>query len=87
MAIVFIPPQLRMLTGGAERVSVPGDTLGRVIDALDRAHPGLRDRLVAGDRLREGIAVSVDGEVTQLELLQPVGPASEVHILPAIAGG
>ena len=29
----------------------------------------------------------VDNEVARLGLLQPVGPDSEVHFLPAIAGG
>lgn len=87
MATVHIPPLMRDLTGGAQTVAVEGATLGRVIDALESRHPGLRDRLVEGDRLHEGIAIAVDGEVTQLDLIQPVGPHSDIHIMPAIAGG
>lgn len=87
MAIVHIPPLMRDLTAGADRVDVEGTTLGRIIDALEGRHPGLRDRLVEGDRLADGIAIAVDGDVTQLELIQPVRPDSEIHIMPAIAGG
>jgi len=58
-----------------------------VIDELDRLHPGVRARLCDGDALRSGLAAVVDNEVARLGLLQPVGPDSEVHFLPAIAGG
>ncbi len=87
MAEVWIPTQLRALTGGAARVYVAGDTLGKVIDALETAHPGVGAQLREGDHIRTGLAISVDGDVTQMELLQPVGEKSEIHILPAIGGG
>jgi molybdopterin synthase sulfur carrier subunit len=87
MARVWIPSLLRDITGGAETVTVPGASVGQVIDELDRLHPGARDRLCDGDALRSGLAVVVDNEVARLGLLQPVGPDSEVHFLPAISGG
>ncbi len=87
MATVWIPSLLRDLTGGRETVTVPGASVRQVIDELDRLHPGVRDRLCDGDALRPGLAVIVDSEVARLGLLQPVGPDSEVHFLPAIAGG
>ncbi|MSQ62015.1 MAG: molybdopterin synthase sulfur carrier subunit [Dehalococcoidia bacterium] len=87
MAAVWIPPQLRYLTRGAERATVPGDTLRAVIDALDAAYPGLRDRLCEADEIRGHISIVVDGDVTQRGLTQPVRPDSEVQIIPAIAGG
>ena len=87
MARVWIPSLLRDVTGGQETVTVPGASVRQVIDELDRLHPGVRDRLCDGDALRSGLAVVVDNEVARLGLLQPVGPDSEVHFLPAIAGG
>ena len=87
MARVWIPSLLRDLTGGAETVTVPGASVRQVIDELDRLHPGARGRLCDGDALRAGLAVVVDNEVARLGLLQPVGPDSEVHFLPAIGGG
>src|SRR5262245_40010591 len=87
MARVWIPSLLRDLTGGRETVTVPGASVRQVIDELDRIHPGISDRLCDGDALRPGLTAVVDNEVARLGLLQPVGPESEVHFLPAIAGG
>jgi molybdopterin synthase sulfur carrier subunit len=87
MATVWIPAPLRDLTNRRETVTVPGARVRQVIDALEREFPGMRARLCDGDALRSGIAVVVDGEVARLGLLQPVGPASEVHFLPALGGG
>ena len=87
MARVWIPSLLRDVTGGQETVTVPGASVRQVIDELDRLHPGVHERLCDGDALRSGLAAVVDNEVARLGLLQPVGPDSEVHFLPAIAGG
>lgn len=87
MARVWIPPLLRDLTGGEETVTASGTRVRHIIDELDRLYPGIRDRLCTDDRLRPGIAVIVDTQVSRLALEEPVNPESEVHFLPAIAGG
>jgi molybdopterin converting factor small subunit len=87
MAAVWIPSQLRDLTGGQETVTVPGATLGEVFAALDAIHPGIRDWLCNENGLRPGLAVVVDSQVASRGLLEPVGPSSEVHFIPAISGG
>jgi molybdopterin synthase sulfur carrier subunit len=87
MATVWIPALLRDLTSGQETVTVPGSTVRQVIDELDRLYPGMRDRLCDANGLRPGIVAAVDTEVARLGLGQPVGDQSEVHFLPAIAGG
>jgi molybdopterin synthase sulfur carrier subunit len=87
MATVWIPALLRHMTGGQAQVNVPGDTVGRVIEALDAIHPGVRDRLCQGGGLTRGMAVSVDGHVAPLGLLAPVDEESEIHFLPAVGGG
>ena len=87
MPVVCIPALLRDLTGGVESVTVPGETVREVIDALEARYPGVKARLCDGDRLRPGIAVVVDGEVSRLRLRQRLSDTSEVHFLPAIGGG
>jgi molybdopterin converting factor small subunit len=87
MAIVHIPAALRGLTGGAVTVSVPGETLREVLDRLDESHPGIKARLVAGDRMAPGMAVFVDGAVPSGGLRARLSPDAEIHFAPAIAGG
>ncbi len=87
MALVWIPPLLRDLTGAQETATAPGATVGQVIDALEQQFPGVRDRLCPGGALRPGLAVIVDGQAGRFGLLEAVGPESEIHLLPAIGGG
>ena len=42
MAMVWVPGLLREMTGGLERVEVPGESVGEVIDALDAKYPVLK---------------------------------------------
>ena len=87
MAEVYIPAMFRELTGGRSTVEAAGATVREVIDDLDRQWPGIRDRLIDGDRLRPNLSVAVDGEVSPLGLHEEVEPASEVHFVAAIKGG
>jgi molybdopterin synthase sulfur carrier subunit len=87
MPLVWIPALLRNLTRGEEKVTVPGSSIGEVIEELDRRFPGIKARLCDAGGLRPGIAVSVDTQIARLGLLQPVAETSEVHFLPALSGG
>lgn len=87
MATVLLPRSLLALFPGVERRHVlEGETVDEVLTALDRAAPGMRDRLVEeGPRLRPHINVFVDGQPARLSTA--VGPASTVHVIPAVSGG
>ena len=87
MATVFVPSMLRPLADGRETVEVSGATVGELVGNLAAAYPALAGRLLDGDRLRSNISVAIDGEVSTLGLLDPVGSDAEVHFIPAIAGG
>jgi molybdopterin synthase sulfur carrier subunit len=87
MPTVWIPGLLQDLTGGQERVAVPGLTLSQVIDNLEAAYPGTRARLIEEGRLRPSIAVAVDGEISHRRLRHRLRDDSEIHFLPAISGG
>ncbi|HEX7347271.1 MAG TPA: MoaD/ThiS family protein [Candidatus Limnocylindrales bacterium] len=88
MATVLLPRSLLALFPGVERRhELAGRTVDEVLHALDGAAAGMRDRLVEeeGPRLRRHINVFVDGRPA--DLATPVGPASTVHVIPAVSGG
>ncbi len=80
---------MQSLTGGQHRVRVEGRTVRQVINNLDKDFPGVKEILYdeEEDDLQTGIAVIVDGEASQIGLLERVQEDSEVHFLPAIGGG
>ena len=87
MATVFIPSLMQGLTGGLQTVEIEGSTVRQIVENLEKAHPGMRERLVEAGRIKPNISVAVDGEITPLGMLEKVGETSEVHFLPAIGGG
>ena len=89
MPEVWIPPRMQPLTGGNKTVQVPGGSVRQVINNLEKEYPGIRSRLCDEDGidLLPGIAVIVDGETSQLGLLERLREDSEVHFLPALGGG
>jgi len=87
VATVFIPSLWRDLTGGKDRVQVEGKSVRQIVARLDALYPGLGARLVENDLLSPRVQVSVDGHVSRLGLMERVGETSEVHFIPAIAGG
>jgi molybdopterin converting factor small subunit len=87
MAKVFIPAQLRELTGGRTEVEVAGANLRQIIAHLEEAYPGFGERVLRGSKLAPGLAVAVDNQTAALGLITRVGPQSEVRFVPAVAGG
>jgi molybdopterin synthase sulfur carrier subunit len=87
MPIVHIPFPLRSRTGGVDKFEVEGGTLREVIAALDQQFPGIAAHLADGDSLARGLAVSIDGQMSNRGLWARVQPASEIHFVPAIGGG
>jgi len=87
MPVVHLPALLHSLTAGVRQQALTGTTVSELIDQLDALYPGIKSRLVAGDRLRPGLAVFVDGMVRREGLRFEVSPESEVHFIPAVAGG
>lgn len=75
------------LTDGQRHITIPGDTIGDVVEALEQQFPGIGQRLTEAGRIRPGISVVVDGEVNYDGLRRPLTEDSEVHFLPALSGG
>ena len=89
MVEVWIPTRMQTLTDGKQIVQVEGATVRQLINNLEKQYPGTKDRLYDPDEdeLLPGVAVIVDGETSQLGLLERLNESSEVHFLPAIGGG
>lgn len=87
MPVVHIPGLLLSLTAGSQQATVPGSTVEELIGQLEVRYPGIKNRLMDGDRLRTGLSVFVDGCVRREGLKFPVAAESEVYFIPAIAGG
>ena len=90
MATVYVPTPLRRLTGGQSKVQVQGSTVAEIIENLEAAFPGFKDRLCDEQgEIKRFINVFVNGE--EIRTLQgdqtPVADEDEVSIIPAMAGG
>jgi molybdopterin converting factor small subunit len=81
MARVTLVGNLAQLTGGVAVFTIPATSVKHLFQQLAALHPAL------GPHLDEGVAVAIDGTIYQDALLEPIGPDSEVFILPQIAGG
>lgn len=86
---VRIPTPLRTLTAGLESVSIAGSTVGDVLDNLEAAHPGMKERLVDEKGVRRFVNLYLgDEDIRFLDGLQTaVKAGDELSIVPAIAGG
>jgi len=87
---VRIPTPLRKLTGGADEVSIEGATIGEMIDNLEAAHAGLKERLCDDSgEIRRFVKVYLNDE--DVRFLKgrdtELKDGDEVSIVPAIAGG
>ena len=90
MPSVLIPTPLRKLTNELETVSAAGVTVGELLDNLNKAFPGLKDRVCdeAGN-VRRFVNIYINGEDIRFldEKATAVKDSDEISIVPAIAGG
>jgi hypothetical protein len=81
MARVVLVGNLVQLTGGVSEFQLPATSVKQLFEQLAELHPMLERHL------EDGVAVAIDGQIYQDALFQPIGPDSEVFLLPQIAGG
>lgn len=87
MPKVFVPYNLRKLTNGESEVDMPGATLGKLIENLEEAYPGISDHILQDGRLKPGLAAVCGHAATRQGLLQKLEEDTEVHFVPAVSGG
>ena len=88
--MVRIPTPLRRMTNGESKVEMDSSNLGELVEKLDSAYPGFKDRLVdENGELRYFVNLYLNGEdVRFLQGLETsVNSGDEVSIVPAVAGG
>ena len=87
---VRIPTPLRRFTNGQTEVQIEGAAVGEVMDHLEAAHSGIKEKLVdeAGE-IRRFVNIYVnDEDIRFLDGAQTtVKDGDTVTIVPAIAGG
>jgi molybdopterin converting factor small subunit len=84
---VHVPTPLRSYTGNKGVVEVKGHRLGGLLRALDKAHPGIRFRIVdEQDRIRRHIRIFVN-ESPVSDPDAPLAGGDEISIICAISGG
>jgi len=87
MPTVFIPSPLRKLADGKDHFLLEGKTVGELMSQLEQQNPALANALCPGGELKQGLAVAVDGSMSNRGLYQKVQENSEVHFLPMVGGG
>ncbi len=90
MATVLVPTPLRRLTGGQSKLTVEGETIGALIQTLEKQYPGITDKILDGEgNVKRFINVFVnESEVRTLQgLATTVKATDQVSIVPAMAGG
>jgi len=81
MARVVFTGNFRHLVGDDSEADIPASNVRDLLNRLGERYPAL------APHLDDGIAVAIDGEIHQDALFSPVGPDSEVYLMPKIAGG
>ncbi|HMN84815.1 MAG TPA: MoaD/ThiS family protein [Bauldia sp.] len=77
---------VELFPAAPRRLEVQATTVAEMVDALDAAWPGMRDRICdSRPAIRRHMNVFVRGERASLET--PLRPGDEVFVLTAISGG
>ncbi len=87
---VRIPEVLRKFTAGSDQVSVEASTVAEMIEALEKNHPGIKERICDDKgQIKRFINIFVNEEDIRFQenLQTPLAAGADVSILPAIAGG
>jgi sulfur-carrier protein len=79
--VVLSGTACRRFTGGLTELEVKATTFRRLVLELDQRFPGL------GRQVEDGMAIAIDGTIYQDAYNAPLGEASEIYLIPRIAGG
>ena len=81
MLEVNVSSSLRELVGGAATITIEAATIRELLRKLVERYPRIESRL------KEGIAVSINGEIYRDDRNQQIPEGAEVFLLPRIQGG
>ena len=78
---MILTGNLRSLAGDAGEIEIDATNVRELLRALEPRLPGI------GQRVEDGLAIAIDGDIIEDPLLEPLGRDSEIHFLPPIQGG
>src|SRR5580698_6038220 len=90
MAKILIPTPLRQFTGKQDSVTVPGATVGEVLNGLTAQYPDLRRQIFNDEgKLRSFVNVYLnDEDIRYLSKTDtPATDGDTISLVPSIAGG
>ena len=82
MARLILNGTLKTLLGAESVVEIDAQNIKQLLNTLSERYPALAPHLE-----QDSFAVAIDGEIFQDVWFAPIGPDSEVHLIPAIRGG
>ena len=82
MARLILSGDLQKLAAGDAVVEIDAQNVKQLLRMLSERYPALAPHLE-----QDSFAIAVDGEIFQDVWFAPIGPDSEVHLIPAIRGG
>lgn len=82
MARLILSGDLQKLTGGESVLEIDARDVKQLLRMLSERYPELAPHLE-----QDSFAIAIDGEIFQDVWFAPIGPDSEVHLIPAIRGG
>ncbi len=82
MARLILSGSLQQLADGDCEVEIDAQNIKQLLRVLCERYPALAPHLE-----QDSFAVAVDGEIFQDVWFAPIGPDSEIHLIPAIRGG
>jgi molybdopterin converting factor small subunit len=86
MPLVYLRAPLKDLAGGNRELTLPGDTVGEILRALEHDWPKTAGwTLDDQGRVRRHVNVFLNGDPVREGAA--VGPSDRVHVLPSITGG
>lgn len=87
---IKVPFLLQRLVGGSKTVKSDGQTIGQVLDNMDKNYPGFKDRIITPEgKLHPFVNIYLNEEDIRFlkELNTEVADGDVLSILPAVAGG
>jgi sulfur-carrier protein len=81
MIHVTLTGNLVQVAGGVAQADVEAKNIRQLFKALAERFPSL------GPHLEDGVAVALNGQIFQDAWFEPIPDGSDVHLLPALAGG
>jgi molybdopterin converting factor small subunit len=81
MVDVQLSGSLREAADGAASVAIDAGTIRELLRKLAERYPRMQDRI------DEGVAVSINGEIFRDNWGEPIPEGAEVFLLPRIQGG